>query len=584
MLSILENLISFYIIDKNTYEIKSSISLKQNNLTDNKELFNNILKNFIKYKNKESNKTFEYKSIYISSIIIQGLFINSFNNVLICIFDKKIFIAPIKLFLLHISICYKNIYLKISKHIENNEKLFSLVFTEIFLIPFIHNFDKVFGKLKKKMDLILFGNSEYITTMVIDLEAKKIIFDIGNLFQSNYKSSFLQFKERKNILEEIIFHGKNLKQNYIKSNDKNINKIENTIKLEFRATFPKPLFIIKFFPILEGVVIIHYFNQYKLSKSQIRNPYNPNSFIYDNYKEIDISFFNLFNQLDENILNQVTFIEKFFFEYFLILGSNCKETGNIPNKLMTYKGRDYNLIYLNKDILQLIKGILMEYFKDEDDLLFKLKKKLIEENEIIENKITNANTNTNTNINTNINTDINANINTIKNELIQETSISRSEIFNADKKNNNNINKDQLELSYIDFIKIFKSNILLKNINNNRFINLNDINVIFPVDNSNLNEYSELNLTKNNIGIIKRNVVNSSLEKNNNEFNIYNNYGIMSSESKNIKTEVDNEGNPNNTNEPFNIDITNIANNAEPSKDEWGFKSILADKIKNKLK
>ena len=84
--------------------------------------------------------------------------------------------------------------------------------------------------------------------------------------------------------------------------------------------------------------------------------------------------------------------------------------------------------------------------------------------------------------------------------------------------------------------------------------------------------------------MIKRNIVNSSLENNSNEFNVYNNYGIMSSDSKNMKTEVDNEGIPNNTNEPFNTELTNIINNVEPSKDEWGFKSILADKIKNKKK
>ena len=554
-------------------------------MTNNKELFTGFLKNFIKYCNKETNKTFEYKAIYTSSITIQGLLINSFKNVLVCIFNKKVIFTPIKLFLLYISICYKNIYLKLSKNIENNEKLFSLVFTEIFLFPFIHNFDKIFSQLKKKMDLILFGNSEYITTMMIDLEANRVICDIGNLFQKNYKSAFLQFKKRKEILEEIIFHGRNLKKNYIKSYDKNINRTNNTLKLEFRATFPKPLFIIKFFPILEGVAIIHYFNQYKLSKSQIRNPYNPNSFIYDNYKEIDMSFFNLFNQLDENNFNlkQLIYIEKFFFEYYLLLGSNCKETGNTPNKLMTYKGRDYNLIYLNNDIFQLIKGIVMEYFKDEDDLLFKLKKKLIEKNEIIENKITNVNTNTNTNINTDMNANINLNNNSKRNELIQETSISKSEIFNEDK-NNNNTDKDPLEFPYKDFIKVFKSNLLLNNINNNRFINLNDINVILPGENSNLNEYSELNLTKNNINMIKRNVMSSSLENNSNEFNIYNNYGIMNSESKNMKTEEDNEGIPNNTNEPFNIDLTNIANNVEPSKDGWGFKSILYDKIKNKKK
>ena len=462
--------------------------------------------------------------------------------------------------------CYKNIYLKLSKSLENNENLFALIFTEIFLIPLMHNFDKAYNKLRKKIDLVLFGNSEYISTMLVDLESSEIITDIGNLFQKNYKASFLLFNKRKDILEEISFHGINLKNNYLKSNDKNIDKNENSLKLELRATFPKQLFIIKFFPILKGMVIVHYFNQYKLSKSQIRNPQNPNVYIYDNYKEIDIGFFNLFKHMEENNMEQIGIIEKFFFEYFLILGNNIKETGNISNRLMTYKSRDYNLIYINKDILQLIKEIIMEYFSDEQDLLNKLTRKLSAEKEKNDNKI----------------------ISTEKNE---ETLITKTErlntntnynILNNNEYNNNGNNKHPLEFSYNGFIKEFKDNKL--SINNDRLISINDVNIVMPEELSNVNEYSELNLSKNNFGLIKRNVVTSSIENNNNDFNIYNNYGIISIDTKNLKTEIDNEGVPINTNEPFNIDITNIVNNGEPSKDEWGFKSILTEKNKIKQK
>ena len=135
-----------------------------------------------------------------------------------------------------------------------------------------------------------------------------------------------------------------------------------------------------------------------------------------------------------------------------------------------------------------------------------------------------------------------------------------------------------MEFSYNGFIKEFKDNKL--SINNDRLISINDVNIVMPEELSNVNEYSELNLSKNNFGLIKRNVVTSSIENNNNDFNIYNNYGIISIDTKNLKTETDNEGVPINSNEPFNIDITNIVNNGEPSKDEWGFKSILTEKNK----
>lgn len=454
---------------------------------------------------------------------------------------------------------------------ENNETLFALIFTEIFLMPIMHNFDNIYDKLKKKIDLILFSNSEYISSMLIDLDSNEILCDIGNLFQKNYKSSFLQWKSQNNILKEIIFHGIHLKTNYIRSNDKSLDKKENSLKLELRATFPKPLFIIKFFPLLKGTAIVHYFSQYKLSKTQIRNPQNPNTYIYDYYKEIDIEFFNLFNFLEEKNFKQMKFVEAFFFEYFLILGNNIKENGNVSNLLMTYKSRDYNLIYLNKNILQLIKDIIIEYFKDENDLIYKLKKKLIEEsdfNENNENKIIITNTNLNTNKN--------------------ECSITKFDELNSNNNINNyknyNIDKNPLEFSYTDFIKEFKTNLILKeNKNDNRLIGLSDVNVMLPGDFSNVNEYSDLNLTKNNIEMIKRNIV-TSYSGNNNELNIYSNDGMITTDYKNLKTELDNGGIPINTNDPFIIDVTSIENKGEISKDEWGFKSILSEKNKNKPK
>ena len=527
------------------------MNLNENFFETKNEKLKCFLINFIKY-NSNINNSFEYRSIHLSSIKIQAIFNNYTNNVFICLYNIKKGIIPIKLFLLHISICYKNIYLKLSKSIENNEDLFALVFNEILFIPFMHNFDNVYRQLKKKIDLVLFGNSEYISSMMIDLNTSKIINDLGNLFQNNYKASFFQYENKKIILEEIIFHGLNLKHNYLKSTDKNLEKIQNCIKLELRATFPKPLFIIKFFPVLKGVAIIHYFNQYKLSKAQVKNPNNPNTYIYDNYKEVDITFFNLLEQLDEKNLEYIKMVENFFFEYFFVLGNNSKE--NISTDIMTYKGKDYNLLYINKDILIILKEIIMEYFKDENDLIFKLKKKLLEE---YEKQISNNN---------------------IKNNLIQDTSISKDEKIT----HNNNINNDgnnPLELSYQNFIKEFRESLLMKNkTNNNELVGLSDINVMLPGDFSHINEYSELNLTKINLNIIKRNIVTTTLESQNKEFSIYNNNGIMTLGTKNLNTEVDKEGDAIINNEPFNINITNISNNIEHSKEEWGFKSILTNK------
>ena len=113
--------------------------------------------------------------------------------------------------------------------------------------------------------------------------------------------------------------------------------------------------------------------------------------------------------------------------------------------------------------------------------------------------------------------------------------------------------------------------------------------MIIPGDLTNINEYSELNLSKDNIKMINRYIVNntSRIANKDKEINIYNNNGIITSETNNLKTgieNIDNEGININTNEPFNIDLTSIDNNIEISKDEWGFRSILGDKSKMKQK
>ena len=560
LLPISSNIISFFILDIKTSEIKSFANISPLDLGENKNLLQNILSKLIKYNYANStNQSYYFRTIYLSTITIQAIICNNSKNIYVCIFNKKEGILPSKLFLLHISICYRNIYLKLCKNLENNENLFSVIFSQIFFIPLMHNFDRAFKKLKRKMDIILFGNSEYITSFIVDLGQHEIAFDIGNLFHKNYKSEFLQYINKKDILKEISFHGNNLKNNYLKSNDKKTDKFDNSLKIELRATFPKPIFIIKFFPILNGIVIVHLFNQYKLSKTQIQNPNNPNAFIYDSYKEVDIAFFNLLEKLEPNNLEQINIIEKFFFEYFLILGNNCKDTENIPSNLITYKSRDFDLIYLNKDILKLIKEIIMEYYKDEKDLIYKVKRKLFEENEK-ENKNENENEN--------------------KKTLIIETSISKSERENTQNNNDDNINvniKNPLEFTYKNFIKEFRN---IK-INNSESVSVNDVNIVLPGDLSNVNEYSELNLSKDNMGIINRYIVTNrnTTRKDSSEYNIYNNYDIIASDIKNIKTNADNEAIPSNTNEPFNIDITSIANKIEISKDEW-VRSILSDKNK----
>ena len=547
-MNISDSILYFFTINGLTGDIKSFSNSDSLNFSKNKEMLKTFMNNFIKNDTNDKMKFYHFKTFYLSNIIIQKFYNDYSNNIFVCIFNKGVTSYQRNLFFLHIFFAYKNIYLKLSKNLENNEDLFSYIFHEILLEPLIHNFDNVYMQLSKKVNTILFENSEYLTSLLIDLETNEIICDIGDLLYKNYKISLLQLKNYQKLINELCFHGLNLKNNYLKSTDKNIDLNYNSLKIELRATFPRSLFFIKFLPILQGTIIVHIFNQFKMAKIRIIDKKNPNDIKYDAYKEIDFAYYNLLEQMGKNNLFQINIIEKFFFEYFLLLKNNCKEIGakqNLQNlKIMKIKNIDYNLLYFTKEILKIFKDIILEYYKDENDLIYKLKRRLKEENSTI-----------------------------INNQLIKET---------LSLKNFNSTEKNPLELSYNSFIKNFKFIELNHKLKSNEILGLNDINLYFS-EFSNINEFSELNLTKENLNIIKRNIVdkNDNNDDDNSEFNVYENININynqknSVDIKHIKSDTDDKDENLNTDEPFKSDATNIGFKGDFSQDESVFKTIVS--------
>ena len=111
-------MLSFFIIDNESYQIKSYNIIKQIKITENLDIIRNIFEKMLKI-NYNTNESYYYKTIYFSSIIIQAL-INFDNiNIYLCISEKnnnyKNQIKFNKLLLLHSAISYRNIYYKLSK-------------------------------------------------------------------------------------------------------------------------------------------------------------------------------------------------------------------------------------------------------------------------------------------------------------------------------------------------------------------------------------------------------------------------------------------------------------------------------------
>ena len=221
---------------------------------------------------------------------------------------------------------------------------------------------------------------------------------------------------------------------------------------------------------------------------------------------------------------------------------------------MTYKDKEFNLIYLNKRIIKMMKEIMMEYYIDEKDLIYKIKRSLKEENyKSNDFQLTEE----------------------VSNAKMGQISTSANNNY-IDIQNNNITEKNSLEFSYNNFIREFKSIELNYKVNNNDLIGLTQMDIVMDHNFSNINEFSELNLSKENLNIVKRNIISKN-KKQPEEFNIYSNsnYSIDdSTKIKKIKTEtVDYILS---TNEPFKTNVTKIGyKNEDVSKDESVFKSLI---------
>ena len=548
-----------------------------------------------RYKNINNNNLVSFTKMDISSYYILILNNKNLNNVFIGIFDSNLKTQLAKLFLLHLTQSYQNILTKLDRNLDDRENTFPVIYTQIFLPPFLHNLNNNLKSLSKKIDLLLFGNAEYSTTFFIDLESGEILYDLNENLLNCKLEDIIFLKNNPPILNEIIFHGKILRKRYFNLKDKNVEQSFKTIKIEFRATFPRLLFYIKFLPIFDGAIIVHMFTQYKLSKTQVLN--SNHFYVYDSYKEIDVAYNVIDNnasEIEDLDLEQIRNLQDFFLEYFLLLeknnniskskAKNKNKNINVNSQIdsqfstsiysnptvtspLTYKNKDYNLKYLDNGIIMLISDVVKEYFKDITDLLYKIKKKLKDENTKLKNNNLIEDT-TSTRFPTSTLRGINSNYNRNCNNIYLEKEKNLSE---------------PLEFGYVSFIKEFQ-NLETENQNNDS-LNVGDINILMKNDYSNINEYSELNFTRDNLNMLKRKFSNNC-----NDNDINNNFNEKkTNENKNIyenyNSEYDGEIFSNNTNaiEPFNIDVTNIIKNPEISKDEWVIKSIFGDKSKSKI-
>ena len=258
-------------------------------------------------------------------------------------------------------------------NINNNNKLnekeninfinsINLKLYDTFLsIPIQMHFNRIIKKIFKRQTLYI-KDIFYKNYYLIDIDNEKIILSLETM---NDKNSGIDpvFKtpNQKAIWKELMLHCHNLKNDYIKKNNMTFNGIDYKnffVKIEFKVTYPRRNFIIKFLPLFNGMCLIHEYIQKKLSTfdSDEKKYYNEKSILYG-YDEYDNLFKTSDNRYFENehyILKQVHF---FLIETLFSSNNDFSFFFTLPRKPK---------IYFSEEILEIIEKELIKYINEEN--------------------------------------------------------------------------------------------------------------------------------------------------------------------------------------------------------------------------
>ena len=228
-------------------------------------------------------------------------------------------------------------------------------------IPIQMHFSRVIKKIFKRQTLYI-KDIYYKNYYLIDIENEKIILSLETLNdKNNGKDPEFKTSNQKAIWKELMLHCHNLKNDYIKKNNMTFNGIDYKnffVKIEFKVTYPRRNFIIKFLPLFNGMCLIHEYIQKKLSTfdTDEKKSYNEKSVFYG-YEEYDNIFKNSDNRYFENehpILKQIHF---FFIETLFCSKSDISYFFTLRRKPK---------IYFSEEILEIIEKELIKYMNEEN--------------------------------------------------------------------------------------------------------------------------------------------------------------------------------------------------------------------------
>ena len=456
-----------------------------NNEIDTDAIISKIIKNICLYNYKESkNKGIYYNILSFTGIKISIVNIPTTNLIAFGIFSQKTKSSITRLFLLNLIVSFinytgdKHEFFKSKQYNEinslnkvNNENYMALLqdkIYDIFLsIPLEIHFERLSKATFKRRSLyakdILYKNFH-----LIDIDNDKIILSLESLHDKySGKEPSLKISDYNDIWKNLIFQCHNLKNFYIKKNNMIFNKMDYQnffVKVEYKATYPRLNFIIKFLPLLNGICIIHEYIQFKLStfEGDENKAYNEINIIHGYYTSNN-SIQNNDNRYFENEHIIIKQLHNFIIESLFCSNKNSNFF------ILSKKPK----IYFSEEILAIIDKEVNDYLKSNENMNNRINSyEISTSNSNYTNEVMNRIINVLYDEYIQINTD---NINNTNNDINVRKSSLKSSYNKIDRKN---LIKEIEKLNKDDSLQITKNETLMALFNSIQFnqnINPNDL-------------------------------------------------------------------------------------------------------------
>ena len=310
----------------------------------NKRIFPNIVKSII-ISDKKNNKAINHNIFLLNETKIMTVNIAKSNIISIAIYSNRTKSKLIFFFLLKITMAFLN-YMKMH-NCDTSYNIHSIIYETLLLSPIINHFSLSIQQVFRRYTLYI-NNIRFKNYYLVDLDSNEIILSLETLY-SQYKNKAVEMKiPNKIIWDEILFHAHILKRDYIKKYN-NLFQVENLqdfyAKIEFKATYPRLIYIIKFLPLLKGMVLIHEYRQIKMSKydGEIQ-PYKELGYEYG-YQFDEENNFQTKN--DEFLLDEPDVLIHIHFYIIECLLCNL-------NNIEFFIFNKYNKIYFSDEIIKII--------------------------------------------------------------------------------------------------------------------------------------------------------------------------------------------------------------------------------------